>query len=82
MAEDVQFRDGAFFELGRCLPGEIAGFELLSRIAESGTKIDEAVAKGGDRRVFVGLWEERMFRGDFLGLGEEMQREEGQVYFS
>ena len=32
----VQFRDGAFFDLGRRLPGDIAGFQLLPRGAESG----------------------------------------------
>ena len=31
----VQFRDGVFFDLGRRLPGDIAGFELLPRVAES-----------------------------------------------
>ena len=36
LAESVQFRDGAFFDLGCLLPREIAGFELLSCIAESG----------------------------------------------
>ena len=34
-ADMFQFHDGAFFDLGRRLPGEIAGFELLSRVAES-----------------------------------------------
>ena len=34
-ADGVQFPDGAFFDLGRRLPGDIAGFELLSRVAES-----------------------------------------------
>ena len=35
-ADVVQFRDGTFFDLGRRLPGHIAGFELLPRLAESG----------------------------------------------
>ena len=34
-ADLIEFRDGAFFDLGRRLPGEISGFELLSRVAES-----------------------------------------------
>ena len=34
-ADVIEFRDGAFFDLGRRLPGEISGFELLSRVAES-----------------------------------------------
>ena len=35
-ADVAQFRDGAFFDLSRRLPGDIAGFELLPRVAESG----------------------------------------------
>ena len=35
-ADVAQFRDGAFFDLGRRLPGDIAGFELLAHLAESG----------------------------------------------
>ena len=31
----AQLRDKAFFDLGRRLPGNIAGFQLLPRIAES-----------------------------------------------
>jgi hypothetical protein len=34
-ADMVQFRDEAFFDLDRRLPGEFAGFELLPRVAES-----------------------------------------------
>ncbi len=34
-ADLVQFRDGAFFDLGRCLPGEFAGFQLLPHVADS-----------------------------------------------
>ena len=34
-ADVIEFRDGAFFDLGRRLPGEIAGFEFLPRVAES-----------------------------------------------
>ena len=34
-ADVAQFRDEAFFDLGRRLPGDIAGFELLPRVAES-----------------------------------------------
>ena len=34
-ADVVQLCDEAFLDLGRRLPGEIAGFELLSRVAES-----------------------------------------------
>ena len=34
-ADLVQFHDGAFFDLGRRLPGDMAGFELLSHLAES-----------------------------------------------
>ena len=34
-ADLVQFRDEAFFDLGRRLPGEFAGFQLLSHLAES-----------------------------------------------
>jgi len=34
-ADSVEFHDEPFFDLGRCLPGEIVGFELLPRIAES-----------------------------------------------
>ena len=34
-ADLAQFRNGAFFDLGRGLPGDIAGFELLPHVAES-----------------------------------------------
>ena len=34
-ANIIEFPDEAFFDLGHRLPGEMAGFELLSRIAES-----------------------------------------------
>ena len=34
-ADMVQFRDKAFFEHGRRLPGEFAGFQLLPHLAES-----------------------------------------------
>ena len=34
-ADMVQFRDEAFFERGRRLPGDIAGFQLLPHVAES-----------------------------------------------
>ena len=34
-ADMVQFRDEAFFERGRRLPGDIAGFQLLPYVAES-----------------------------------------------
>ena len=33
-ADGVQFCDGAFFDLGGILPGDIAGFEFLSHVAE------------------------------------------------
>ena len=35
-AEGVEFHNEALFGLGRRLPGDIAGFELLSYVAESG----------------------------------------------
>ena len=34
-AEGIEFPDKAFFDLGRRLPGDISGFELLARVAES-----------------------------------------------
>ena len=34
-ADLVQFRDGAFFDLCRRLPGEFAGFQPLPHLAES-----------------------------------------------
>ena len=34
-ADLVQFRDGAFFDLGHRLPGDIGGFQLLPYVAES-----------------------------------------------
>ena len=34
-AEGVEFPDRAFFDLGRRLPGEFAGFQLLPHLAES-----------------------------------------------
>ena len=34
-ADVVQFCDGAFFDLSRLLPGDVAGFEFLSHVAES-----------------------------------------------
>ncbi len=34
-ADGVEFPGESFFDLGRRLPGEIAGFELLPRVAES-----------------------------------------------
>lgn len=33
-AEGVEFSDEAFFDLGRPFPGDIAGFEFLSSVAE------------------------------------------------
>jgi hypothetical protein len=33
VADVVQFRDGAFFDLGRRLPGDSAGFEFLPHVA-------------------------------------------------
>ena len=35
VTEGAQFPDEPFFDLGRRLPGDIAGFELLPRVAES-----------------------------------------------
>ena len=71
-ADIAQFRDGAFFDLGRRLPGDIAGFELLSRVAELGAEIDDAVAEEADSSVLLGLGQERMFGADLLGVCEEM----------
>ena len=34
-ADGVQLLEKAFFDLGRPLPGDITGFEFLSRVAES-----------------------------------------------
>ena len=34
-ADVVQFFDGAFFDLRRLLPGEFAGFEFLSHVAQT-----------------------------------------------
>ncbi len=34
-ADLVEFLEEAFFYLGRCFPGDIAGCELLPRVAES-----------------------------------------------
>ena len=34
-ADGVEFPDEVFFDLGRPLPGDIAGFELLPRVTES-----------------------------------------------
>ena len=34
-ADVVELRDEAFFDLGRCFPGDIAGVELLPRFAEA-----------------------------------------------
>ena len=34
-ADVVQFCDGAFFDLGRLPPGDVAGFEFLSHVAEA-----------------------------------------------
>ena len=34
-ADGVEFPDKAFFDLGRRLPGDMAGFELLPHFAES-----------------------------------------------
>ena len=34
-AEGIEFPDKAFFDLGRRLPGDISGLELLARVAES-----------------------------------------------
>ena len=35
VADVVQFYDGVFFDLGRLLPGDVAGFEFFSYVAES-----------------------------------------------
>ncbi len=44
-ADPVQFRDGAFFDLGRRLPGDMAGFKLLppsqSRAHRSLTRVQK-----------------------------------------
>jgi hypothetical protein len=34
-AEGIELPDKSFFDLGRLLPGQIASFELLSRVTES-----------------------------------------------
>ena len=34
-ADLVQFLDGAFFDLARCLPGDMAGLQLPPHLAES-----------------------------------------------
>ena len=34
-ADGIEFPDEAFFDLGCCLPGNVAGFELLPYLAES-----------------------------------------------
>jgi hypothetical protein len=52
-ADGVQFCDGAFCDLGRRFPGDLPGFELLSRVAELGAEIDEAVAEGADCSVLL-----------------------------
>ena len=44
-ADLVQFLDGAFFDLGRRLPGHTAGFQLLAHLAESCAQIPDAVAE-------------------------------------
>jgi len=54
LADLVQLRDGAFFDLGRRLPGELAGLELLPHLAESRAQIPEAVAERAGSGVF--LW--------------------------
>lgn len=54
-ADVVQFGDGAFFDLGRFLPGDVAGFKLFSYVAKPGAEIDEAVAEGADPRILFRL---------------------------
>jgi len=71
-ADGMELPDKAFFDLGRRLPGNIAGFELLSRVAESGAEIHDAVAEGANSGVLLGLGQQRMFPSDFLGLCDDM----------
>ena len=35
VADFIELARGVFFDLGRCLPGEITGFEFFSNVAES-----------------------------------------------
>ncbi len=71
-ADIIEFSDGSFFDLGCFPPGDIPGFKFLSRVAKSGAEINDAVTEETDRRVPVGLWQERMFCPDFFGLCDEM----------
>ena len=71
-ADDVQFPDGTFFDLGRRSPEDLAGFELLSRVAESGAETDEAIAERADSAVLLGRGQQGMFLADLLGIGNEM----------
>ena len=71
-ADVVQFCDGAFFDLGRHLPGEITGFEFLSDVTESAAEVDEAITEGADRSVLLGRGQECMFSGDLLGVCDDM----------
>ena len=71
-AEAAQLRKEVFFDLGGPMPGDITGFKLPPRVAESGAEIDETVAEGADSGVFFGLRQEGMLRADLLGVGDEV----------
>jgi hypothetical protein len=59
-ADGMEWPDKVFFDLGGCLPGDSAGFELLSCGAESGAEIHDAVAEGADSGILLGLQQQRM----------------------
>ncbi len=71
-ADLIEFPDGPFFDHGCLVPRGVAGFELPSRVAKSGSEINDAVTEEADRRVPVGVWQESMFSADFPRLCDEM----------
>ena len=71
-AEVVQFSNGVFFDLGGLCPGNLAGVEFFSHMAESGAEVDEAVAERTGTGVLFFVRQEGMFPSDLLGVGDEM----------
>ena len=80
LAEVVEFLHGAFFDLGRRLPGEITGFEFLSLVAESGAEVEEAIAEEVDSSVLFDLGQQSVFSANLLGVGDEMGETDLPVY--
>jgi len=70
-ADGMELSNKSFFDLGRPLAGDMAGFKLLPCVAELRAEVDEAVAEEVGGGVLVGFGQERMFGFDVLSFWEE-----------